>query len=324
MMKMTKMMNKITCMRWKAFTCVVLLELLLVPVVSALVPATTTASKKIIFVSIIPLKYFVDRIISAKEVEVITMVEPGQGPETYTPTPEKMQQLSQASLYLHLGLPFERVMMERIKKINPQLKIVDVRNMGNVGDIEDEHKDEHKDGHKDGHKDEHEDEDDPHIWSSPRLMGKILPIIGVSIQNTLGKNVVNNSQQKLNNLQRELNNLDQEISKLFAAFRSLQKKFLVFHPAWGYFAKDYQLQQISIERHGKSPGPRDLEQLAVLVRKNNIKTLFVTKQQIRKQAETWAKSLNIKKIVELDPLAYDYFENTRKITAAILSSFRER
>ena len=33
------------------------------------------------------------------------------------------------------------------------------------------------------------------------------------------------------------------------------KGFLVFHPAWGYFARDYGLSQVSIELEGKEPSP---------------------------------------------------------------------
>ena len=40
------------------------------------------------------------------------------------------------------------------------------------------------------------------------------------------------------------------------------KGFLLFHPAWGYFARDYGLSQVSIELEGKEPSPGKLmEQL---------------------------------------------------------------
>ena len=32
----------------------------------------------------------------------------------------------------------------------------------------------------------------------------------------------------------------------------------MFHPAWGYFAKEYGLQQFSIELEGKEPSPAEL------------------------------------------------------------------
>jgi zinc transport system substrate-binding protein len=35
---------------------------------------------------------------------------------------------------------------------------------------------------------------------------------------------------------------------------------LVSHPAFGYFCKDYDLEQISIEVEGKEPRPKDVSE----------------------------------------------------------------
>ena len=54
----------------------------------------------------------------------------------------------------------------------------------------------------------------------------------------------------------ELDALDAELHKLLDPLP--KRKFMVFHPAWGYFADSYGLTQIAIEHEGKAPGPRTL------------------------------------------------------------------
>ncbi len=36
-------------------------------------------------------------------------------------------------------------------------------------------------------------------------------------------------------------------------------KFIVFHPAWGYFAEAYGLEQVPVEIEGKEPKPSQLK-----------------------------------------------------------------
>ena len=56
--------------------------------------------------------------------------------------------------------------------------------------------------------------------------------------------------------------LDAQLRSLFASTPAGPggngRGFLVFHPAWGYFAKDYGLTQQAIEFEGKEPSPRRL------------------------------------------------------------------
>ena len=39
------------------------------------------------------------------------------------------------------------------------------------------------------------------------------------------------------------------------------RRFLVFHPAWGYFARDYNLQMLAIEVGGQEPSAAELADL---------------------------------------------------------------
>jgi zinc transport system substrate-binding protein len=93
---------------------------------------------------------------------------------------------------------------------------------------------------------------------------------------------------------------------------------MVFHPAWGYFADTYGLQQISIEVEGKEPGPRSLARLINNARAQGVKTVFVDGRISHKHANTVADAIG-GRVVTIDPLAEDYEQNLRQV-ARILAS----
>ena len=94
------------------------------------------------------------------------------------------------------------------------------------------------------------------------------------------------------------------------------RSFIVFHPSYGYLAKDYKLKQYSIEVNGKEPKPRDLAKLIQVGRKNNVKLVFVQPQFSKRAATTIAKDLGAV-IVETDPLSADIFANMQKFIEAL-------
>ncbi|MEC9423105.1 MAG: zinc ABC transporter substrate-binding protein, partial [Nitrospinota bacterium] len=71
-----------------------------------------------VFVSIIPEKYFVERV-GGDEVKVHVMVKAGESPATFNPNPKKMSELANANLYFSIGVPFEKIWISRIKAIHP-------------------------------------------------------------------------------------------------------------------------------------------------------------------------------------------------------------
>lgn len=80
-------------------------------------------AKPRIFVSILPQRYFIQRI-APQQFDIDVMVTPGSNPATYEPTPHQMARLATASLYFSIGVPFEEVWLDRMQKANPQLHMV--------------------------------------------------------------------------------------------------------------------------------------------------------------------------------------------------------
>ena len=113
---------------------------------------------------------------------------------------------------------------------------------------------------------------------------------------------------------KDIDKLDQEIRQIFA--KSKKHTFMVFHPAWTHFAETYSLKQISIEHQGKEPGPRALQEIINVGKKQNIKIIFVQKQFGLTVAKKIAKMIGAT-VREMDPLAENYIDNMRNTAQAI-------
>ncbi len=107
----------------------------------------------------------------------------------------------------------------------------------------------------------------------------------------------------------ELEDLDRRIRQMLAPVTA--RRFLVFHPAWGYFAAAYNLEQIAIESSGKEPGPRGLTRLINKAKSDGISVIFVQPQFSRTTASTIAKAI-AGEVVAIDPLAEDYLANMQR------------
>ena len=251
-----------------------------------------------VFVSIVPQKYFVERI-GGEQVKVEVMVKSGESPATFNPNPKKMSLLSQSQLYFSIGVPFETIWIDRIKSIHPNLQFVSLHDK-----VHTVH--EHGTHHSDS-------TGDPHIWTSP----KKVKIIAQKIKDTLSHAKPEKEKYFEDNLQaffHDLNLLDKDIRAILG--NSDNRRFMVFHPAWSYFAEDYGLEQISIEYQGKEPGSRKLQKIIEEGKRLGIKVIFVQKQFSLSIAENIAKMVGAT-VREMDPLAEDYLENMRRTATAI-------
>jgi len=119
----------------------------------------------------------------------------------------------------------------------------------------------------------------------------------------------------------KLKELDAYLNSTFAATK--KKKFVVLHPAWTYFARDYGLQQIAIEAEEKEPGPRLLAEIIKACRENNISTVFVEPQYNPKMAEVIAQEIH-GNVVSIDDLAPTpgYIDNLKSVGEKIAESLR--
>ena len=94
------------------------------------------------------------------------------------------------------------------------------------------------------------------------------------------------------------------------------RNFLIYHPALGYFAQDYNLDMIPVEKEGKEASAKRLQDIIEKTRDQNIKAVFYQAEMAGQQIETLAQEIN-GKIIEIDPLASDYINNIKEIAELI-------
>jgi zinc transport system substrate-binding protein len=113
--------------------------------------------------------------------------------------------------------------------------------------------------------------------------------------------------------------IDTEIRNGFADITN--RNFIVFHPAWGYFARDYGLNQIAIEIEGKDPKAADLQNLVKLAETKNLRTVFASPQFNTESAKMIAHEIK-GKVEFIDPLAENYIENMRTTAAKLTMAMK--
>ena len=113
-----------------------------------------------------------------------------------------------------------------------------------------------------------------------------------------------------------MTSIARKLNETVIGLPSDRRSFIVFHPSYGYLAKDFKLKQYAIEVNGKEPKPRDLANLIKMGRKKGIKAVFVQPEFSKRAAETIAKDLGAV-VVETDPLAADFIGNTEKFIQAL-------
>ena len=120
--------------------------------------------------------------------------------------------------------------------------------------------------------------------------------------------------QNREKFQEKLLELDREIVRILS--KAENRRFIVYHPAWGYFARDYGLTQIPIEREGKEPTMKSLMELVEEARKHHVKLVFASPEFNPKVAELVAREIE-GRTVYLSPLDQNYVENLRRAALEI-------
>jgi zinc transport system substrate-binding protein len=302
MVKMKRLKSK----RFVSIVPVLLLITLLIASAGGCEKEAEKTNNIVVAVTLLPQAGFVEAIAGDK-VEVVVMVPPGASPHTYEVTPDQMTQLSRAKMYAKVGSPveFELAWMDKLIAVNKSMLVVDcsqgVQLIEMTGE-EHEHEAEAESGH------EHEGLD-PHIWLSIKN-AKIM------VQNICDGLVQIDSANKTyyeKNCADYMDKLIKLDSELAADLSGVaNRSFIVFHPSFGYFARDYNLIQIGVEQEGKEPDADYIIRLIKEAREQNIKVVFVSPQYSAKSAESIAGEIN-GKVVIIDPLAKDFIGNMRTV-----------
>jgi zinc transport system substrate-binding protein len=255
-----------------------------------------------VFVSVLPLRTIVEKI-GEGHVHVRAMVQPGQSPHSFEPTPRQVGELAGAALYVRTGMPFEDIWMARFRAANPRMRVLDARAGIPLRRLVDE------DGRT---------RTDPHIWTSP-LLAKVIARNVRDALDSLDPAHRRDYDRNCEALVAQLSSLDREIHVTLRHIRS--RSFMVYHPAWGYFAEAYDLTQIAVQQEGKEPGAKALAGLIEQARRDGIKVIFVQPELSPRAAEQVARAIGAR-VETADPLAPNYIDNLRRFARLIAESER--
>jgi zinc transport system substrate-binding protein len=248
--------------------------------------------RPVISVSILPQKFMVERI-AGDNYRVNVLVPPGASPETYEPTPGQMMDVANSVVYFRIGyIDFERTLLNSIMSQNRRLLAINTADGMELiaSDIVDHGDHVHLYGV------------DPHIWLSVPGAKSQARIIA----ETLARIDPENRGLYLDNF----SSFADELDELHEYFRELfrepkRRSFLVFHPALGYFARDYGLHQIGVEQDGKSPTAANMRSIVNQARQEGLTDIFIQMEFERENARAVARELG-GSVIEINPLSENW------------------
>jgi zinc transport system substrate-binding protein len=294
-------------------------KILLIATVALIVAAcgkrTQQDERPVITVTIEPQRYFAEAI-AGDRFRIETMVPKGSSPETYDPTPSQLIGLSKSKAYLRIGyIGFEQTWMEKLESNAPQMAVFDTsKGVKLIADNGHHHSEEEAAGEEESSTHHHHGGVEPHIWNSTRNAIIIA-------RNTLNALVSLDKENeayytaRYDSLCHDIIETDSLIVKMLPAGGS-KKSFLIYHPALSYFARDYFLNQISIEEGGKSPSPAHLKELVELCQRENVKIIFVQPEFDKRNAEVIAQETGVR-IIAINPLNYNWKEEMLNVADAL-------
>ncbi|MEN8662074.1 MAG: metal ABC transporter solute-binding protein, Zn/Mn family [Lentimonas sp.] len=256
-----------------------------------------------VWVSIAPQKYFVERV-GGVDVSVQVLVKPGQNPELYSPSAAQLAKLASADAYIGMGLPVEHQVLPRISASMPHVRVLQ------TGELAEAHDHHHHEGCVHG-------DDDSHVWMDPAAMVEFVQQVCelfTELKPEQGADFQANAARAIS----ELKQLDAGLKVQLAPYAG--RAFYINHPALGHFAERYELVQRSLEQAGAAPSARRVAELIKAARADRVGAVFTQPEFGRSSAAVLARALKVE-VVELNPLAEDYFNNLQLIADRLAASF---
>ena len=198
-------------------------------------------------VSIPAQKWLLDSIVGDRY-EVRAMLGAGSNPETFEPSMQQLMGVQNSAAYFTVGeLGFELSAIPKLQENFPSLRIVD--SSAGIRRLTGTHAGH---SHDDGDHGHDHGASDPHVWTSlpnARLMAKNMYEAVVRLD-------PDNKEYytaRFRDLDKNLATLNDSVAGALAPLKG--RSFVVWHPSLSYFARDYGLEQVSIESPGKEASP---------------------------------------------------------------------
>ena len=258
----------------------------------ALSACQPTSKQRTVSVSILPQKYFIEKI-AGDYLKVNVMVPPGMNPATCDLSTEQLKKLYDSDLCFTIGyLPFELTHLYPVLEQRQDIRTIN-----------------HSEGlpllagscsHSgEGH---HHGGVDPHIWLSPKYAAGMANTVYLALSEQYPEQA-ETFRHNYESLSREIDSVAQKVATALEGKQG--GVFLIYHPVLTYFAADYDLKQIAIEDEGKEPNPAHLKATIDLAKEKNIHIVFIQNQFDTNNARSIAQEIQ-GKVIPIDPLAENW------------------
>ncbi len=264
-----------------------------------LVWAEESSVKLRVVATFLPLAQLVEDL-AGPWVDVEVLLAEGRSPHDYEPTPSQMIHLKKAHLVvcLNSGFPFDRLWKPLLHAKQPLCQA------GSEVELLYDHVCLNKAYKHDKHKSLSVD---PHVWFSLRNLEPIAGQIKDDLVLLL-PDQQESIQVRYEVLNRKRAALDAEMLQLLQD-KGI-KNIFVTHPSWGYFARDYGLEQVPIEQFGQAPSAYHLKKYIERLKQETYRVIFVTPEMSPHLALQVAKEADAK-CIKVDPLAKDLWQTMK-------------
>lgn len=260
-------------------------------------PAAEKPARPTVVVTVGPQAAFV-REVAGDRMNIVTVLPPGANHETYSVPPQEMERISSAGLYLTLGLPPERNgLLPKVSEMNRGLKIIDV-----PAEVARSYPPRFF----------APDDPDPHIWLSPKRAGVMVRITARELSLLDPANAAS-YEANARRFEAEIARVDRELREMF--HNRDKRTFIVYHPAFGYFADDYGLEMVALEEEGKEADPGRVREIIDLARSKDIRIIFYQEDIDGRLSRTLAEELG-GRAEKVSPMADDYVQNLKRMGQA--------
>lgn len=257
-------------------------------------------------VSVLPLESLIKEI-GGDLVEVRSLQREGDSCSHFEPRPSSVTWLAGSALFFRVGVGYENGILRKIQQQYPAMRVHDLREAVEIRQLAGHH------GHSHHHGACSDLHADPHVWLDPVRLAEMAEWVAGRLGESLPAERERFMEQARGFRERAMA-LHFRLVKMLGPHRG--SAFYVYHPALGYFAERYGLQQVSIAGASGAPTPRQLQQLAERARSQGVRVILVQPQESRRHAEVVAGAIGAR-LVEIDPMSPDWESNLLQLAAAV-------
>jgi len=265
------------------------------------------AGADVITVSILPQRTFVEKI-AGDDFKINLLIPPGSSPAAYTLLPSQLKDIAKSAIWFRIGyIGFEHSWKDKVTEANKNMKVVNIsEGLDLIADEVEQHGDHvHMDGI------------DPHTWLSPVMVKEMVKTILDELVKLKPENV---EKYKANykKFAGECDVLNAELKSRLEPYKG--RKFIVFHPSLSYYAREYGLDQYSLETGGKEPTPQHLKSVVDMANAEDIHVIYIQSEFDRDHARVFADEID-GKIEQVWPLNPEWEENLKSMTDLLILNF---